>query len=158
MALWIIDSPSIGGKTDDINGSIVTADDPVFMLGHQNGSFPELDWHIIGEMGGIWNHPIKLMDGFDIELNEGQTSYKQDVASLENVPVADKQPSIRYKHRKRKPQLVIGQTQNWDLEVLFDRELGRGTETCEGTHIDRDKVGDHIICSSENSLEIKVFG
>ena len=38
------------------------------MVGHQDGSFPDLGWHIKGEMGGIWNHPIKLMDGFDIEL------------------------------------------------------------------------------------------
>ena len=37
------------------------------MVGHQDGSFPELGWHIAGEMGGIWDHPIKLMDGFDAD-------------------------------------------------------------------------------------------
>ncbi|MGY5846249.1 hypothetical protein ACW6QP_02425 [Salegentibacter sp. HM20] len=48
------------------------------MVGHQDGSFPDLGWHIPGEMGGIWNNPIKLMDGFEayIHLEEKKTSTK----------------------------------------------------------------------------------
>lgn len=91
MALWTMDSPSIEGKTDYIDSPFVTAGDRVYMVGHQNGSFPELGWHITGEMGGIWNHPIKLMDGFEIELNDGQTSFKLDAAdSFTNYPYANK--------------------------------------------------------------------
>lgn len=38
------------------------------MVGYQDGSFPDLGWHIDGEMGGIWDHPIKLMDGFSAKI------------------------------------------------------------------------------------------
>jgi len=43
------------------------------MVGHQDGSFPDLGWHVTGEMGGIWNHPIKLMDGFAASLTAKKT-------------------------------------------------------------------------------------
>ncbi|WP_318343661.1 alpha-L-rhamnosidase-related protein [Flagellimonas baculiformis] len=62
------DSDSIQGKPSYLESPFVTAGDRVYMVGHQDGSFPPLGWHIKGEMGGIWNHPIKLMDGFDAEL------------------------------------------------------------------------------------------
>jgi hypothetical protein len=62
------ESPHIEGKADYLNSPFVTAGNRVYMVGHQDGSFPEIGWHIKGEMGGIWNHPIKLMDGFEVEL------------------------------------------------------------------------------------------
>ncbi|WP_418497518.1 glycogen debranching protein [Flagellimonas sp.] len=68
----LIDSDSIQGKPSYLESPFVTAGDRVYMVGHQDGSFPPLGWHIKGEMGGIWNHPIKLMDGFDTELIMGE--------------------------------------------------------------------------------------
>lgn len=35
------------------------------MVGHQDGTFPPVGWHVKDEMGGIWAHPIKLWDGFN---------------------------------------------------------------------------------------------
>ena len=67
----LADAPSISGKETYLNSPYVTAGDRVYMVGHQDGSFPEIGWHIKGEMGGIWNHPIKMMDGFDAFLNTG---------------------------------------------------------------------------------------
>ena len=58
------DSPNIAGKQEYLASPYVTAGDRVYMVGHQDGSFPELGWHIEKEMGGIWDHPVKLMDGF----------------------------------------------------------------------------------------------
>ena len=61
------------------------------MVGHQNGSFPDLGWHVKGEMGGIWNHPIKLMDGFELTVDWGDLSLKLDSAtSFINYPFANK--------------------------------------------------------------------
>ncbi len=60
--------PHIEGKETYLNSPFVTAGDRVYMVGHQNGSFPELGWHIKGEMSGIWDPPIKLLDGFDVDL------------------------------------------------------------------------------------------
>jgi glycogen debranching enzyme len=60
------------------------------MVGHQDGTFPDLGWHIEGEMGGIWNHPIKLMDGFDIQITEASESFKLNKADkFTNYPVAN---------------------------------------------------------------------
>ncbi len=61
-------SPSIKGKTSYLHSPFVTAGNRLYMVGFQDGSFPELGWHIKGEMGGIWDHPIKLMDGFRVKL------------------------------------------------------------------------------------------
>ena len=87
------DSPFLHGKEEYLNSPMVTAGDRVYSVGHQNGSFPELGWHIKDEMGGIWNHPIKLMDGFDILLHDGKND---EVLSLDtahtftNYPYANK--------------------------------------------------------------------
>ncbi|NND63789.1 MAG: glycogen debranching protein, partial [Flavobacteriaceae bacterium] len=83
--------PSIEGTKEYLDSPFVTAGDRVYMVGHQNGSFPELGWHITGEMGGIWNHPIKLMDGFDIIIKAGIDSITMDNAhSFQNFPFANK--------------------------------------------------------------------
>jgi glycogen debranching enzyme len=60
----LINMPSLSGKPQYLASPFVTAGDRVYMVGFQDGSFPALGWHINGEMGGIWDHPVKLMDGF----------------------------------------------------------------------------------------------
>ncbi|HXI33010.1 MAG TPA: hypothetical protein VNH63_02925, partial [Gemmatimonadales bacterium] len=42
----------------------VTAGDRTYLIGTQDGDFPDLGGHVPGEMGGLWLHPIKLIDGF----------------------------------------------------------------------------------------------
>lgn len=85
----------INGKKEYLNSPFVTAGNRVYMVGHQDGSFPDLGWHIKGEMGGIWNHPIKLMDGFDIEITDGNDVFKLDKAvSFTNYPTANKHTFI----------------------------------------------------------------
>lgn len=82
---------SIEGKTEYLNSPYVTAGNRVYMVGHQNGTFPDLGWHIKGEMGGIWNHPIKLMDGFDIKVyEETDTLTLNNAQSFTNYPFANK--------------------------------------------------------------------
>jgi hypothetical protein len=41
-----------------------TAGDRSYLIGTQDGNFPDLGGHTTGEMGGLWVHPIKLIDGF----------------------------------------------------------------------------------------------
>jgi len=38
------------------------------IIGAQDGSFPAFGHHVANEMGGVWTHPIKLLDGFWLEL------------------------------------------------------------------------------------------
>lgn len=61
---------SINGSQEYLNSPFVAAGDRVYLVGHQDGSFPDLGWHIDGEMGGLWDHPIKLMDGFSLNISD----------------------------------------------------------------------------------------
>ena len=84
-------APSIQGKPEYLKSPYVTAGNRVYMVGHQDGSFPEIGWHIKGEMGGIWNHPIKLMDGFEATLySDGDSISLGDATSFVNYPFANK--------------------------------------------------------------------
>lgn len=88
----IANSSAIEGKQEYLNSPYVTAGDRVYAVGHQNGSFPDLGWHITGEMGGIWNHPIKLMDGFEIDLilEQNDTLHLNKANKFTNYPFANK--------------------------------------------------------------------
>src|SRR5215471_1548217 len=48
----------------------VTAGDRTYLIGTQDGNFPELGQHVPGEMGGLWLPPIKLLDGFQARIAE----------------------------------------------------------------------------------------
>lgn len=50
----------------------VAAGDRAYVVGVQDGSVapaPGIGWHITGQMGGVWSHPIKLLDHFQFYLN-----------------------------------------------------------------------------------------
>jgi glycogen debranching enzyme len=74
------EGPFLEGNSEYLQSPFTTASSRIYMVGHQDGSFPELGWHIKGEMGGIWDHPVKLMDGFTIEL-----IIKRDTIALDNA-------------------------------------------------------------------------
>ena len=48
----------------------LTAGDRTYIVGTQNGNFPDLGGHVKGEMGGLWMPPVKLLDGFWIKLSD----------------------------------------------------------------------------------------
>ncbi len=93
--------PHIEGKTTYLNSPFATTGDRLYLIGHQNGQFPDLGWHINGEMGGIWAHPIKLLDGFIVSLDG------QDLTNAEafiNFPMANQ-------HRFQTKNFIINRTQ-----------------------------------------------
>ena len=58
----------IEGKKEYLDSPFLSAGKRLYVVGHQNGSFPDLGWHLKGEMGGVWLHPIKLLDGYHAEI------------------------------------------------------------------------------------------
>lgn len=77
-------------KKEYLNTPFVAAGDRIYLIGHQNGTFPDLGWHVEGEMGGIWLHPIKLMDGFTASVSLGEKTFCLDKAeSFTNYPFAN---------------------------------------------------------------------
>jgi len=59
----------------------VAAGDRTYLIGTQDGNFPDMGQHVPGEMGGLWLHPIKLIDGFWARVTDMATH--QDVALSE---------------------------------------------------------------------------
>jgi hypothetical protein len=59
---------SNNGQTMD--KQYLTPGDRTYVVGMQNGNFPDLGSHVKGEMGGLWMPPVKLMDGFWVKLSD----------------------------------------------------------------------------------------
>jgi glycogen debranching enzyme len=51
----------------------VTAGDRTYLIGTQDGRFPDMGQHIPGEMAGLWLPPIKLIDGFEAQIADDET-------------------------------------------------------------------------------------
>ena len=56
-------------KTVDLGDPYIAAGDRAYVIGAQDGGFPDLGWHVPGEMGGVWAHPIKLLDGWWLRVD-----------------------------------------------------------------------------------------
>lgn len=91
LASVMVGVDSLVGKSEYLASPYVTAGDRLYMIGTQDGQFPDLGWHVVGEMGGIWDHPIKLLDGFTaaISLN-GKTQCLDQAETFVNYPFANK--------------------------------------------------------------------
>jgi hypothetical protein len=48
----------------------VTAGDRTYLIGTQDGNFPDMGQHVPDEMGGLWLPPIKLIDAFQARIAE----------------------------------------------------------------------------------------
>lgn len=89
LATALADSPGIAGKSDYLDSPFTTAGDRLYVVGHQDGSFPDLGWHVAGEMGGVWAHPIKLLDGYAGTIQINNTNYPLERANqFINYPYA----------------------------------------------------------------------
>jgi glycogen debranching enzyme len=67
-------APVLAGISDNGRNKrqpYVTAGDRAYLIGTQDGNFPDMGHHIPGEMGGLWLPPIKLIDGFQARIAEG---------------------------------------------------------------------------------------
>ena len=85
------DMEKLVGREAYLESPFFTPGDRVYMVGHQDGTFPDLGWHVEGEMGGIWNHPIKLMDGFTAAIQlEDQFYCLNRADAFINYPIANK--------------------------------------------------------------------
>ena len=51
----------------------VAAGDRAYLIGTQDGNFPDQGGHVHGEMGGLWVHPIKLIDGFRAAVTDSSS-------------------------------------------------------------------------------------
>ncbi|MBX6342295.1 MAG: glycogen debranching protein, partial [Thermomicrobiaceae bacterium] len=74
LPLGAVAAPQPGGPTRPTSERLaqkryVAAGDRAYVFGAEDGSFPPMGWHIRGEIGGVWAHPIKLLDGYWFSVN-----------------------------------------------------------------------------------------
>ncbi len=62
--------PHLYGKKNSGGYLYTTAGDKLYAIGDQEGKFPAVGFHVPGEMGGVWQHPIKLLDGFRLKIKD----------------------------------------------------------------------------------------
>ena len=55
--------------TEKLAAPYIAAGDRAYVIGAQDGGFPDMGRHVAGEMGGLWAHPIKLLDGFWLQVD-----------------------------------------------------------------------------------------
>ncbi|WP_296619871.1 glycogen debranching protein [Marivirga sp.] len=83
---------NIKGKTEYMNSPFLSAGKRLYVVGHQSGKFPDLGWHVKGEMGGVWLHPIKLLDGYHAEIkSDDYHECLNDAEQFLNYPVGSEQ-------------------------------------------------------------------
>ncbi|MBV8740927.1 MAG: hypothetical protein JOZ12_04035 [Sinobacteraceae bacterium] len=58
----------------------VTAGDRTYLIGTQDGNFPDMGHHVPGEMAGLWLPPIKLLDGFQARLEDVESGTQLQLA------------------------------------------------------------------------------
>ena len=71
----------------------ISSGDRTYIVGTQNGNFPDLGSHVEGEMGGLWMAPIKLLDGFWVKLTDVETDssdWLKDAKEFINYPYGSK--------------------------------------------------------------------
>lgn len=91
IAPFFENSEKIKGKSEYLDSPYATAGDRLYMVGYQDGTFPDLGWHVPGEMGGVWCHPIKLMDGFEVVIVVNDEKYVLSKADVfENYAFGNK--------------------------------------------------------------------
>ena len=63
-------------KTDNLAHMYSIHGRRCYLAGLQNGLFPDYGYHIVGEMGGIWAHPIKIADGLWLSVDTEEEAGK----------------------------------------------------------------------------------
>jgi len=79
---------TLQGNPEYLSSKQMTAGNHAYCVGFQDGTFPDMGWHIKGEMGGLWAHPIKLLDGFHAAVVWGTDTIALDTAhSYATTPI-----------------------------------------------------------------------
>ena len=76
--------PRLYGKNDNSGYLCVTAGDRLYSIGNQAGNFPPVGFHVPGEMGGVWQQPIKLLDGFRLSITDRKTAISQQLVKADS--------------------------------------------------------------------------
>ncbi|MHB2018341.1 MAG: hypothetical protein ACYCW6_15445, partial [Candidatus Xenobia bacterium] len=76
-------------KREGLQHLYVAAGRRAYVIGAQDGSFPAVGHsHLVGEMGGVWVHPIKIANGFCLgRRRQGAIEWLPPATSYAVTPV-----------------------------------------------------------------------
>src|SRR5215831_14191012 len=83
----------ISNKGQNTDKPYLTAGDRTYIVGTQDGNFPDLGSHVKGEMGGLWIQPLKLIDGFWVKLSDEKKrseAWLKEAHEFVNYPYGNK--------------------------------------------------------------------
>jgi hypothetical protein len=111
----------------------ICAGDRTYLIGTQDGLFPDMGGHVPYEMGGLWDHPIKLADGFWAVVKDKEQALLLNKAISYNIYPAYqefiyqlKNAGLRIKRKDFCPDGIEGMVVEYTLENLdeVDKEFG----------------------------------
>lgn len=80
------------GKAHRLEDPYVVAGRKSYLIATQDGRFPDIDGHVPLEMGGLWSHPIKVLDGFWLGIGR----HLSDAAWLPPADVFETSPTAAH--------------------------------------------------------------
>ena len=105
-----------------------------YVIGCQDGSFPDFGHLIPGEMGGVWAIPIKVLDGFWLKIDEPRTGESKWVVGAGKFTTRPHEceldygellPSLRVRQKQCDKNL---NTRIAHLRSFISREIKRNIE------------------------------
>ncbi|SIR66159.1 hypothetical protein SAMN05421858_3199 [Haladaptatus litoreus] len=122
--------PKRATKTDDLDDIYACTGNRAYLVGSQNGTFPDIGHHVEDEMGGLWAHPIKLLDGFWLRVSDGENgTWLTDAERFENRGIGTVHrysldaPAVRVEQRSVVPDDTTGLLVEYEFENESGREL-----------------------------------
>ncbi len=107
----------ISSRTGNKQQPYVTAGDRAYLIGTQDGNFPDMGQHVPGEMGGLWLPPIKLLDAFQASVAEEGTDRE--------IPLAQSSEMVAHPYGNRFSYgRVLGEIEVDRFQFSADRRPG----------------------------------
>ncbi|HBF6019723.1 TPA: hypothetical protein KOS16_000426 [Clostridioides difficile] len=73
-------------KTQNLNDPYIVAGNRMYSIANQNGKFPRIGWHVEGEMAGVWAHPIKLFNEYNLNIFENNEKLDLEATTFNIEP------------------------------------------------------------------------
>ncbi|AGB41746.1 hypothetical protein Halha_1833 [Halobacteroides halobius DSM 5150] len=94
-------------KSNKLSEIYVCAGNRAYLVGAQDGSFPDLGDHVPDEMGGLWIHPIKILDGFWLQVRDKKATEQEWLKDAKRF--VTKPTSVIHKYELDNIELIINQ-------------------------------------------------
>lgn len=73
-------------KNDNLNDPYIVVGNRMYSIANQNGEFPKIGWHVEGEMAGVWAHPIKLFNKYNLNVFESEQRIELNASNFNIEP------------------------------------------------------------------------